>query len=80
MNKIPWTKLRTEKHEDGGKTVYWIRKGKTGHIESRTRPIPHANGRGSWLHTTYHAILLDRTEKQFHLLTLAKSYMEAINP
>ncbi len=45
-------------------------------IESRRRAIPHANGEGSWLHTTYFLIRPDGTEKEYYSLRDAKEAAE----
>ena len=70
----------------------WIRTGRTvgpegttiiyeGHragirIESRKRHIPHANGQGTWDHTTYWVVLNGEDLKQLYSLTDAKAWAE----
>lgn len=77
MNNNPWTKLKTDIHPDGGKTVTWVLQKAPGiRIESRTVNIPHANRSGYWQKAYYYVILPDGSEKQFDLLTLAKRYVE----
>lgn len=46
-------------------------------IESRKRKIPHANGIGSWAHTTYVLIWPDGTETEHWTLSKAKEAAES---
>lgn len=46
-------------------------------IESRKRNIPHANGIGSWAHTTYVLIWPDETETEHWTLSKAKEAAES---
>lgn len=45
-------------------------------IESRRRPIPHANGVGYWMYTSYYLIQADGSEKEYHSLADAKEAAE----
>ena len=47
-----WTKTGRTVNE-GCATVTYAAEGTPYTIESRKRPIPHANGRGSWDYTSY---------------------------
>ena len=47
-------------------------------IESRKRNIPHANGIGSWAHTTYVLIWPDETETEHWTLRDAKAVAETL--
>lgn len=47
-------------------------------IESRKRHIPHANGSGTWDHTTYHVLLDGREVSTKYSLRDAKEYAEAL--
>lgn len=70
-----WEKIgRTVYGRGGSTTVY-----KSGdyHIESRKRPIPHANGTGSWLFTSYY-LIVDGKETEFKRLKDAKEAAEKL--
>ena len=55
-----WTKV-SRKSDDNGLTItYWLA-GTGLSIESRKRHIPHANGVGTWDHTSY-VVLMDGQE------------------
>lgn len=47
-------------------------------IESRKRHIPHANGSGTWDHTTYHVLKDGRELSTKYSLRDAKKYAEAL--
>ena len=48
-------------------------------IESRTEHIPHANGNGTWDHTTYHLFYDAEKVKIFNRLADAKKYVEEMS-
>ena len=64
---IEWKKV-WKTVNDEGTTIIYAAEGTNIRIESRKRHIPHANGVGTWDHTTYH-ILRDGVEvgKQYSL-------------
>lgn len=72
---MKWEKTGRTVKADGSKTVRY----ECGDlaIESRKRPIPHANGVGSWLHTSYFLIKADGTEKEYWSLSDAKEAAES---
>ena len=47
-------------------------------IESRKRPIPHANGVGTWDYTSYFVVLGGEDVKELHSLRDAKEYAERL--
>ena len=71
------TKLRREKfgksiYGNGEYNILYDAEGTDLLIESRRRAIPHANGVGHWMHTTYFLIDGDQ-ETKYQLLCLAKA-------
>lgn len=70
---MTWTKIsRTVNTE--GTTITYIALGTGYTIESRKRHIPHANGSGTWDHTTYFVLLYDKELKERYSLADAKEY------
>jgi len=56
------------------KTIYYETTDHRFRIESYKRPIPHANGSGSWLYTDYTLYMPDGSRKTFNRLSDAKDY------
>lgn len=48
------------------------------YVQSRKRHIPHANGIGTWDHTTYHVIKLGVELCERQSLKVAKGYAEGV--
>ena len=71
-----WEKLCVTLHNNGGKTIKYYNKESDCFIESRTRPIRHANGVGDWMYTSYFLIRRDGSEREYHSLTDAKEAAE----
>lgn len=71
-----WRATAKEKYEDGSEMVRYEAEGCAYAIESRRRPIRHANGIGSWLYTSYWLISPDGSEKEYHRLQDAKKAAE----
>ena len=70
-----WKKTGRTALDDGSVTVRY-QSGDLA-IESRKRPIPHANGNiGSWMFTSYFLIRPDGTEKEYYSLKDAKAAAE----
>ena len=69
-----WEKVGTTKHGNGASEIRY----KSGDyaVESRKRPIAHANGDGYWMYTSYFLIKPDGTEKEFMSLSAAKAAAE----
>lgn len=75
---MKWTKTGRWVKGNGESTVFY--ESDTGlQIESRKRKIPHANGEGFWMHTSYFLIDADGSEKEFYKLADAKAAAEAWN-
>lgn len=73
---MEWNKTQVTFNTVTGKKTVRYRSGDYV-IESRQRPIPHANREGSWLHTTYFLIRPDGSEKEFWRMKDAKAAAEA---
>lgn len=73
-----WKKTSKTVNEEGT-TVRYELPGTVLAIESRKRHIPHANGIGTWDHTTYFVIVYGEAIKECYSLKDAKEYAEALN-
>ena len=74
---MPWEKISTViSGQYGEKTITYKRRDSDIRIESRKRAIPHANGRGVWMHTSYFVIWPDGREREFYSLADAKAAAE----
>ena len=62
-----------------GTTITYRGKGTRFTIESRKRHIPHANGDGTWDHTTYFVLEDGRELKEYWSLRDAKEAAEVMN-
>lgn len=69
--------IKTGKHvkASGESTVFYKSADGQFRIESRKKAIPHANGVGSWMHTSYF-LIHDGEEKEYDLLCNAKKAAE----
>lgn len=76
---MTWIKTGVAAKADGSKTItYTARENRRITIESRKRPIPHASGIGSWMHTSYF-VLVDGSEiKEKFTLRDAQALAEKI--
>lgn len=72
-----WKKTGKTVNEEGT-TVRYELPGTVLAIESRKRHIPHANGIGTWDHTTYMVIVDGVDVKKMYSLRDAKKYAEAL--
>lgn len=72
-----WKKTGKIVNADGTTITYSNGKGTT--IESRKRHIPHANGVGTWDHTTYFVLEDGKEIVQKNTLKDAKEFVEASN-
>ncbi len=77
MNGITWTKGGRTVSPDGTTNIYYGL-GTGFSIESRKRHIPHANGSGTWDHTTYWVLKDGEEIKERYSLGDAKAYAEAM--
>lgn len=73
---MKWIKEGRTASSDGSTTVTYRGEGTGITIESRKRPIPHANGRGSWDYTSYFVLRDGKELKECHTLRDAKEYAE----
>ena len=74
-DKLIWKKLgKTVSAE--GTTVIYEAAGTGYRIESRKRHIPHANGIGTWDHTTYFVLLNGKELREEYSLRRAKEWAE----
>ena len=71
-----WIRTSNIVHSNGESEIVYEAAGTELKIESRKRAIPHANGIGSWMHTTYFLIRPDGTEKEYWTLKKAKEAAE----
>ena len=75
---MKWVKTGTKIVVGQGTTLTYQLPGTPYTVESRKRPIPHANRSGSWDHTSYF-VLKDGAELvEKHTLRAAKEYAEAL--
>ena len=76
---ITWNKTMVTVTRDGEKTIQYTAAGEPRlTIESRLRHIPHANGSGTWDHTTYWVMWNGVDIKERHTLRDAKAYAEEL--
>ena len=77
MGKLIWKRTGRTVSKDGTTTIYHAA-GTSFTIESRKRHIPHANGVGTWDHTTYWVKKDDKDVIEKYSLTDAKEYAEKL--
>lgn len=77
MGKLIWKRTGRIVSKEGTATIYHAA-GKGIEIESRKRHIPHANGIGTWDHTTYWVKLDGKDVIEKHSLADAKEYAEQL--
>lgn len=75
---MTWTKTGRLVMSNGESTVFYESTDGRWIIESRKRAIPHANGSGYWMHTTYWLINADNLceSKEYYSLGDAKAAAE----
>ena len=77
---MKWIKINKMVKGTGETTITYRLEGTPYTVESRKRPIPHANGSGTWDHASYF-VLRDGVEvAEKHTLAKAKEYAEAMLP
>ena len=73
---MKWVKLGRIVSQTGTTNIYDLQ-GTGITVESRKRHIPHANGQGTWDHTTYFVIYgKGQHEKEFYSLKDAKEWAD----
>ena len=75
MDKVIWKRTGRIVLKEGSTTIYHAA-GKGYEIESRKRHIPHANGIGTWDHTTYWVKKNGKEVVEKYSLADAKEYAE----
>lgn len=75
MAAIRWEKTGREVNAEGT-TIIYSGSGTTLTIESRKRHIPHANGIGTWDHTSYFVLDDGKELAERYSLKDAKEYAE----
>lgn len=73
-----WIKIEKSANQDGTTITYQHKDNPWLIIQSRKRHIPHANGIGTWDHTTYFVLVNGVEEKQCYSLRDAKEYCEKL--
>lgn len=74
---MKWIKTGRTESENGETTVYYKSSVGRFEIESRKRAIPHANGVGHWMHTSYFLTdTKDGSQKEYYALRDAKAAAE----
>lgn len=61
-----------------GTTIIYGAEGCAYEIQSRKRHIPHANGSGTWDHTTYCVLQDGQVVKELQRLQAAKDYVDRL--
>lgn len=69
-----WEKIERTVNSDGTTITYRCKTEPWLMIQSRKRHIPHANGIGTWDHTTYFVLVNGHEEKECWSLKSAKEY------
>ena len=75
---MKWIKTGKEVKGTGESTVYYESNDGQFEIQSRKKAIPHANGIGHWMHTTYF-LIHDGKEEEYDLLCRAKEAAENLS-
>lgn len=74
---IQWEKTGRQVGPAGRTVRYRAKENPRFEIESRKRPVPHANGVGSWDYTSYWVMVDGQDVKERHSLREAKEWAEA---
>lgn len=72
---MKWAKMGKTISKEGATITYWADNMPIT-IESRRRHIPHANGIGTWDHTSYFVLWKGHEVKEFNSLKGAKVFAE----
>lgn len=72
---MEWIKASVKVSPEG-RTVTYVAPGTGWTIESRKRPIPHANGSGTWDYTSYFVLKDGKELAEKHTLRDAKAFAE----
>ena len=77
---MKWIKINKTVIVGKGTTITYRLEGTPYTIESRKRPIPHANRAGTWDHTSYFVLKDGAEMAKKNTLAQAKEYVEAMLP
>ena len=77
MSKLKWEKIGKSVNEEGT-TITYQAAGTGLTIESRKRHIPHANGTGTWDHTSFFVLVDGKEVKEKWSLKYAKDFAEQL--
>ena len=77
---MKWVKTGKVVSVSNGTTITYRLEGTPYTVESRKRAIPHANGSGTWNHTSYFVLKDGAEMAEKHTLAKAKEYVEAMLP
>ena len=77
---LKWVKTGKTISVAKGTTITYRLEGTPYTIESRKRPVPHANRSGTWDHTSYFVLKDGAEMAEKHTLAKAKEYVEAMLP
>lgn len=75
--KIKWEKIG-KRISTSGTTITYSGEGTALTIESRKRKIPHANGVGTWEHTSYFVLVDGKEVEEKYSLRDAKAFAESL--
>lgn len=76
---MKWIKTGKTVSVGNGTTITYKLEGTPYTVESRKRPIPHANRSGTWDHISYFVLKDGMEVAEQHTLGRAKEYAEALN-
>lgn len=76
---MKWVKISREVLASGTTTILYRLEGTGYTVMSFKRPIPHADGRGTWNHTSFFVALDGKALAEKHTLKDAKAYAEALH-
>lgn len=77
MSKLKWEKIERSVSSEGT-TITYRGAGTNLIVQSRKRHIPHANGIGTWDHTSYFVLLDGKELIEKNSLTDAKKFAESL--
>lgn len=77
MRELTWEKIGRLITFDGTVNIYQAKEADI-RIESRKRQIPHANGIGTWTHTSFFVIKDDQEVAEKYSLADAKEFAEGL--
>ena len=75
---VKWIKAGKRVSVGNGTTITYKLEGTPYTVESRKRPIPHANRSGTWDHTSYFVLKDGAEVAEKHTLGYAKEFAEAL--